>query len=135
MHCRSLFYVLGSLFVFTFAGVTAEAHHSVAGMYDTSQETRISGVVVQFQFVHPHPLVVVDTQRDGTTERWTLEMDNRGELAHIGFSDSTLKPGDQVSVRGSLARREPRRLYIMRLDRKADGFAYEQIGSRPQIVK
>jgi len=128
-------FVFTFVFVFTFAGMTAAAHHSVAGVYDTRQEATLAGVVVQFQFVYPHPFVILDASRDGSTERWTLEMDNRGELAQIGFTDATLKPGDQVSITGSLSRREPRRLYIRRLDRPSDGFAYRQVGNRPQIVK
>lgn len=111
----------------------ADAHHSIAGVYDSRREVTVDGVVAQFQFVYPHPFVIVDVRRDGAAERWQLEMDNRGELAQVGFTETTLKPGDRVVVTGSLARQEPRRMYIRRLDRPADGFAYEQVGNRPQI--
>ena len=60
-------------------------------------------------------------------------MDNRFELAGIGMTGDTLKPGDRVVVTGSLGRTEPRTLYIRRLDRPADGFRYEQVGSRPRV--
>jgi hypothetical protein len=109
------------------------AHHSIAGMYDSSQNTTLEGVVAQFQFVNPHPFVVVSVQRNGATEQWQMEMDNRRELAEIGFTETTLKPGDRIVVHGSPARRELRKLYVRRLDRPADGLGYEQVGSRPSV--
>ena len=70
---------------------------------------------------------------DGAEQPWRLEMDNRFELAQVGMTEMTLKPGDHVVVTGSLGRTEPRTLYIRQLDRPADGFRYEQVGSRPRV--
>jgi hypothetical protein len=70
---------------------------------------------------------------DGKTEEWRLEMDNRSELESIGMTADTLRPGDRVVVAGSLARSMPNSLYIRRLERPADGFVYEQVGSSPRI--
>jgi hypothetical protein len=60
-------------------------------------------------------------------------MDNRFELEGVGMTGETLRPGDRVVVSGSLGRTDPRTLYIRRLDRPADGFRYEQVGSRPRV--
>jgi hypothetical protein len=111
----------------------AAGHHSIAGMYDASRNTTLEGVVAQFQFINPHPVLVVDIRRGGATEQWQMEMDNRRELSQIGFTETTLKPGDRVVVHGSPARREAQRLYIRRLERPSDGFGYEQIGTSPRI--
>jgi hypothetical protein len=113
------------------ASFAAEAHHSISAVYDGTREQRIEGVVAEFQFVNPHPFVIVTV--DAADGPWRLEMDNRFELAGIGMTSETLKPGDRVVVSGSLGRTEPRTLYIRRLDRPADGFRYEQIGSRPRV--
>lgn len=112
---------------------SAGAHHSIAGMYDASRNTTLEGVVAEFQFINPHPILVVDIRRGEATERWEMEMDNRGELTQIGMTETTLRPGDRVVIHGSPARREVRRLYIRRLDRPADGFGYEQAGTRPSL--
>ena len=112
---------------------SAGAHHSIAGMYDASRNATLEGVVAEFQFVNPHPILVVDIRRGEATERWQMEMDNRGELTQIGMTETTLRPGDRVVVHGSPARREVRKLYIRRLDRPADGFGYEQVGTRPSL--
>ena len=60
-------------------------------------------------------------------------LDDRGELSDIGMTAQTLRPGDQVIVVGSPARREPNRLYLARLDRPADGYSFEQVGGRPRL--
>ena len=111
----------------------AHAHHSIGAVYDGSRQQRLEAVVAEFQFVNPHPFVIVTVEANGAEESWRLEMDNRFELAQVGMTDATLKPGDRVVVTGSLGRTEPRTLYIRQLDRPADGFRYEQVGSRPRV--
>ncbi len=115
------------------ASFAAEAHHSIAAVYDSSRQQRVEGIVAEFQFINPHPFVIVTVDAEGAAESWRLEMDNRFELQGIGMTGETLKPGDLVVVTGSLGRTEPRTLYIRRLDRPTDGFRYEQIGSRPRV--
>jgi hypothetical protein len=110
------------------------AHHSIAAVYDSTRRTTIEGSVSQFQLVNPHPFLFVDvSDANGQTRVWKLEMDNRGELAAIGVTAHTFKPGDRVVVSGSLGRVQPETLYVLRLDRPADGFWYEQVGFSPKI--
>ena len=115
------------------AAASADAHHSIAGVYDERAEVTLEGVVTEFQFVSPHPFVLVDVPRSGAAEKWRFDMDDRNEMREIGVSADTLKSGDRLRVTGSLARREPRRLYIRSLDRPADGFGYDQVRSRPRL--
>jgi hypothetical protein len=109
------------------------AHHSIAAVYDGGRSVTVEGSVVEFRFVNPHPVLVIDVVGDGATRAWRLEMDNRSELAAIGIEAGTFRPGDAVVATGSPARAEDQALYLRRLDRPADGLRYEQIGSRPQI--
>jgi hypothetical protein len=116
------------------SGLTAEAHHSIAGMYDGGREVRVEGVVTLFEFVNPHPFVTLTVRDgDGASQAWRLEMDNRRELTAIGMTAETLRTGDRLVVSGSPARREANRLYIRSLERPADGYAYDQVGSRPRL--
>ena len=121
------------MLVAALSSAPARAHHSIGAVYDSTKRHRLEAVVAEFQFINPHPFVVVTVAGEGAEETWRLEMDNRFELARIGVTESTLKPGDRVVVSGSLGRKEPRILYIRQLDRPADGFRYEQIGSQPRI--
>jgi hypothetical protein len=42
-------------------------------------------------------------------------------------------PADRIVVTGSVAREQASSLYVRRLDRPADGFRYEQVGSSPRV--
>jgi hypothetical protein len=123
----------GVAVLLAFVGSAAGAHHSIAAVYDSARQERLEGVVAEFQFVNPHPFVIVTVAAGGAEEQWRLEMDNRFELQGIGMTSETLRPGDRVVVTGSMGRTEPRTLYIRQLDRPADGFRYEQVGSRPRV--
>ena len=120
--------------VVAISGARVDAHHSISSVYDSSRQANIEGIVAQFQLINPHPFLFIDvTDGAGIAQRWRLEMDNRSELVAIGVTARTLKPGDRVVVRGSLARTQPQALYLLRLDRPADGFWYEQVGNSPRI--
>jgi len=117
-----------------FSVTSTYAHHSIAGVYDTNRAVTIEGVVAQFHFVNPHPFVIVEVKSDrGPTQQWRLEMDNRYELAEVGMTERSLKRGDRVVITGSPGRSQPQSLYIRKLERPADGFEYEQVGSSPRI--
>jgi exonuclease VII large subunit len=115
--------------------MAAQAHHSISSVYDGSRRLTIEGTVAQFQLINPHPFLFIDVKdANGQVQQWRLEMDNRFELVAIGVTATTFKPGDKVVVTGSAARVQPHGLYVWRLDRPADGFWYEQVGSSPRIA-
>jgi len=112
----------------------ASAHHSIATVYDSSRPVTVEGRVIEFLFVNPHPVLIIEAAADESSlQEWRLEMDNRFELSEIGITADTFKSGDRVVATGSASRAQPQSLYLRRLDRRADGFVYEQIGSRPRI--
>ena len=116
------------------AGVPLQAHHAISAFYDMSRRVTIEAVVLELRFVNPHPFVLVDVEgRDGGREQWRLEMDNRRELVEIGFTNETLRRGDAIVVAGSPSRHEARSLYVRRMDRRSDGFWYEQVGASPRM--
>jgi hypothetical protein len=114
-------------------GAPAWAHHAISAIYDSSKRVTVEGAVREFQFINPHPILVMEVNDEGKTREWRLEMDNRFELIREGMDADTLKRGDRVVATGSLSRTTPQNLYLMRLDRPSDGFRYEQIGSSPRV--
>lgn len=115
-------------------GTTVLAHHSIAGVYDAAQRVTVEGVVTAYHFVNPHPFVEIQApDADGRTQPWRLELDNLRELAAVGMSADTLKAGDRLVVTGSRARNQSRSGYVRSLQRRADGFLYEQVGSSPRV--
>lgn len=116
------------------SGVAAQAHHSLAGVYDSSRPLTVEAVVTEFHFVNPHPFVIAEvTERDGTARPYRLEMDNRRELVDVGITNSTFQRGDRIVVTGSTGRSDRTHMYVRRLERPADGFWYEQVGTRPRV--
>jgi hypothetical protein len=115
------------------AGGPTAAHHAISAIYDSSKRVTVEGAIREFQFINPHPFLIIDVSDGSRTLEWRLEMDNRFELLEEGMTADTLKPGDRVVATGSLSRTNPQGLYLMRLDRPADGFRYEQIGASPRV--
>ena len=114
--------------------IGARAHHSFGSIYDQSKDQRLSGVVKEFRFVHPHPILVFEvTAPGGARTVWRAEMDNRYELEDIGITATTFLPGDEVIVNGSPGRSQQSILYLWKLLRPSDGLRYEQVGSSPYV--
>lgn len=113
----------------------AQAHHSLSS-YDESRTVTAEGVVDEFHFINPHPvLVIAVTAPSGVRQIWRLEMDNRFELDEIGITEMTFKPGDRVTVSGWPGKMKPNEMYLRRLERPSDGLLFEQIGTRPQLTR
>lgn len=116
--------------------VAASAHHTFSGIYDQSQDQQLEAVVREFQFVHPHPMLLLDVRgADGKTVTWRAEMDNRFELEEIGMDAATFKPGDAVVVNGSPGRSRANILYLWKLVRPSDRLRYEQVGTTPHLTR
>ena len=125
----------GTILTLSLFASAAQAHHSLSN-YDQGRDVGADGVVEEFHFVNPHPVLMIGvTDPSGVRQTWRLEMDNLHELDEIGISRTTFKPGDRVTISGNPDRMEPREIYLRRLDRPSDGLHYEQIGSRPQLTR
>src|SRR5579872_144307 len=80
------------------------AHHSTA-MYDLVHGTIIGGVVTRFDWENPHTHILLDvTGENNEIEHWTVELESRSILGHVGWAKDTLKPGDRISVTGGRAK-------------------------------
>jgi hypothetical protein len=79
-------------------GSVAMAHHSAA-IFDASQTKVISGTVKKFDYSNPHTWVWLDVTNDqGQTETWGVEGMSPNYLNRRGWTRTTLKPGDKLSV-------------------------------------
>jgi len=78
------------------------AHHGDAGRY-ISEVTSLTGTVVQFVMVNPHAFIVLDVTENGTTTRWTAEMNGPQGLAKsFGWTSASTKKwvGSRFTVTG-----------------------------------
>ena len=97
MHIRFLARVIGT--VLAVAAVNTQAHHSAA-MFDDSKRIELVGTVREFQWSNPHCYVqLVVKPAKGPAQEWSLEMGAPTYLYNLGWRPSTLKPGEQVTVK------------------------------------
>lgn len=92
--------LLVSLAALLFAG-TALAHHGFAGRYDEDHPVTVTGTVVELQFINPHALIIFDVKdAKGVTTRWQAELGSANIMNREGWTRTTLKAGDKVTIVG-----------------------------------
>ena len=105
----------------------AWTHHSIDADFTPGVSITISAVTKEFSFTNPPPFLTATALTDeGEGKDWMLLLDDRWEMVEAGFSRSTFQQGDELVVTGRPSRREPNTLYVQVLERKSDGFIYEE---------
>jgi len=90
------------------AAVPAMAHHSFAAEFDFKKPVALTGTVTRVEWINPHARFYVDVKSaDGKVTNWECELGSPNTLMHKGWNRNSLKPGDQVSVDGFLAKDAP----------------------------
>ena len=103
---------LGFLFILS---ARAFAHHGAAA-YDMSKSVTVTGMITDFQFVNPHVLISMDAKDpSGKVEKWQGELTSPNHLARAGWTKSTLKPGDQVTLTGGPAKSGTPTMWIRKI--------------------
>jgi hypothetical protein len=111
------------------SGAAAWAHHSYGATYNTKQEIKLEGKLVQFVYRNPHSFVHVEAaDTAGAVQRWAVEWAGTSQLANSGITQASLKVGDQVVITARPSRVSGEyRVLMVRLVRPSDGFTW---GSR-----
>lgn len=99
------------------------AHHFVTDVYDPNTVLTYEVQVKEFQFINPHPFIKVN--QVGSDELWILEMDNKWELAELGFDKNTLKSEDTIKVFVNASPFNSKAFYVRAMEHPRLGFRYE----------
>ena len=76
----------------------ALAHHSFAA-FDVTTQKEITGTVKKFDYTNPHTWVWIDVANDhGGVDTWGFEGMSPNYLGRRGWTRTTLKPGDKITV-------------------------------------
>ena len=87
------------------AAIPALAHHSFAAQYDANKPVTLTGTVTGVEWTNPHARFYIDVKEaSGQVVNWNLELASPNYLKRAGWSSTSLKQGDEVTVEGSLAR-------------------------------
>ena len=84
---------------------SAVAHHSFGAEFDAQKPVTLKGSVVKWEMINPHGWITMDvTGPDGKTLKWMVETSNPNGLMRLGWTKRSLKPGDEITVEGFLAK-------------------------------
>lgn len=87
------------------AAVPALAHHSFAAEYDAAKPVTMTGTVTKVEWMNPHARFYIDVKDEsGKVTNWELELGSPNGLMRRGWTRNSMKPGDSVTVQGSLAK-------------------------------
>jgi len=93
--------ILGVLLL---AGTPSYAHHSVGAEFDLSKKITLEGRVTRIEWMNPHVYVYMDVRMAGKTDNWACETAGPNTLARQGWSRTSLRIGDRITVVGFRAR-------------------------------
>jgi hypothetical protein len=82
------------------------SHHSFAAEYDASKVVKMTGHVTRIDWQNPHVYFHIDVKNEdtGRVDNWAFEMAAPSVIAKQGWTRSTMKIGDTVTVEGTRAR-------------------------------
>src|ERR1700722_2494370 len=74
------------------------AHHGYAS-YDTDRKVTLKGTVTRWIWSNPHCLLQLDVTDDtGHVVNWVAETENPTAMSRAGWTDKSLKVGDQITL-------------------------------------
>ena len=88
------------------ASGAVSAHHSVAAEYDANKPVKLTGAVTKIEWNNPHVYFYTDVrdEKTGKVTNWAWEMGAPAVIARRGWTRTTMKIGDLVTVEGSQAK-------------------------------
>ena len=99
---------------------SALAHHSNSA-FDGDKVTVLTGTVTDWKWTNPHVWIVLSVDDgNGGKVTWAIEGRTPGQLVRTGWSRTTLKPGETITVDFSPAKDGTRTGLLTRV-RRADG--------------
>ena len=91
------------------------AHHGTAA-FNTKTMVTVKANITDFVFTNPHVQVYFEVKNEkGAMEKWQGELTAPNKLIRAGWSKSTLKSGDSVTISGFQVQSGDHTLWIRKL--------------------
>ena len=98
----------------------AFAHHATSVMFSLDQEVVLTGTVKGFRYSNPHSTIQILVPRGGQNIEWRIVTESPNELEKAGIDETSLQPGEKVTVRARPAKRGGASAWLLDL-KKSDG--------------
>jgi hypothetical protein len=87
----------------------ASSHHSFAAEFDSTKPVSLTGTVTKIEWQNPHAYLYMDVadEETGEVDNWQIELGSPNGLRRLGWRQTTVKEGDELTVEGTLARVRP----------------------------
>ena len=102
------------------AAAPASAHHATSVMFSPDQEVVLTGTVKGFHYSNPHSTLQILVPRGGQQVEWRIVTESPNELEKAGIDETSLRPGEQVTVRARPAKRGGASAWLLDV-KKSDG--------------
>jgi hypothetical protein len=80
------------------------AHHNITGKFDPGKTKTLKGAVTRLDWANPHVHILMDVLDGKTVTNWAVELESTLDLERSGWRLNTVKPGDEITVQGMVAR-------------------------------
>jgi len=96
---------IAGLLVLATMALPMAAHHSFDAEYDRSKSREFTGTVTKVEWMNPHARFYMDVKEaDGKTVNWEFELGSPNGLMRAGWTRTSIKKGDVIKCKGSLAK-------------------------------
>src|SRR5688500_17117789 len=123
---RQFFRIVSLVLGLDVFGDFADAHHSQAGIFDSTRTIEVTGVVKSVSWRNPHgQILLAERDEKGVETIWHAETASISILRNRGVDGSSIRVGDRLTIAGSpslRARREIRARSV--LLRKGSEFSF-----------
>ena len=98
-----------------FFAASAAAHHSVSN-FDFDKSATVSGTVSYFSFTNPHSFIDIQVKDEkGGATVWKVFATSKVVLQRYGWSPSSVKAGDVITVSGHPDKTRPQEMYLTKI--------------------
>jgi len=93
----------------------AIAHHSVSN-FDFDKSVTVNGSVTYFSFTNPHSFIDIKAKDEkGVETMWKVFATSKVVLQRYGWTPSSVKAGDVITVTGHPDKTKPQEMYLTKI--------------------